>query len=35
MLSALSLLGRRAGLVGNVQVNASTLEVDHAGISST
>jgi GT2 family glycosyltransferase len=32
MLSALSLLGRRAGLVGNVQVNASTLEVDHAGI---
>jgi O-antigen biosynthesis protein len=33
MLSALSLLGRRAGLVGNVQVNASTLEVDHAGIA--
>ncbi len=33
MLSALSLLGRRAGLVGNVQVNASTLEVDHSGIA--
>ena len=32
MLFVLRLLGRRAGLVGNVQLNASTLEVDHAGI---
>ncbi len=32
MLNALRLLGRRAGLVGNVQVNAASLEVDHAGI---
>jgi O-antigen biosynthesis protein len=33
MLNALRLLGRRAGLVGNVQINATTLEVDHAGIT--
>ncbi len=32
MMNALRLLGWRAGLVGNVQLNASTLEVDHAGI---
>jgi GT2 family glycosyltransferase len=32
MLSALRSLGKRAGLVGNVQLNAATLEVDHAGI---
>ncbi len=32
MLRALDSLGARAGFVGNVQVNASTLEVDHAGI---
>ncbi len=32
MLSALSFLGRRAGLVGNVQVDAASLEVDHSGI---
>ena len=30
---ALGALGARAGLVGNVQFNAATLEVDHAGIS--
>ena len=33
MLSALRLLGRRAGLVGNVQIDAATHEVDHAGIT--
>jgi len=32
MLLVLRLLGRRAGLVGNIQLNASTREVDHAGI---
>jgi O-antigen biosynthesis protein len=32
MLWALRLLGRRAGLVGNVQIDASSGEVDHAGI---
>lgn len=32
MLGALDSLGTRAGLVGNVQLNAATLEVDHAGI---
>jgi O-antigen biosynthesis protein len=32
MLGALSSLGERAGLVGNVQLNASTRAVDHAGI---
>jgi GT2 family glycosyltransferase len=32
MLNALRLLGWRAGLVGNVQVDAATHEVDHAGI---
>ncbi len=32
MLFALRSLGSRAGLVGNVQLNAATLEVDHAGI---
>jgi GT2 family glycosyltransferase len=33
MLKALDGLGSRAGLVGNIQINASTLDVDHAGIS--
>ena len=32
MLWTLGLLGWRAGLVGNVQLNASTYEVDHVGI---
>ncbi len=32
MLGALGSLGRRAGIVGNVQLNAATGEVDHAGI---
>jgi GT2 family glycosyltransferase len=32
MMRALSSLGRHAGLVGNVQLDAGTLEVDHAGI---
>jgi GT2 family glycosyltransferase len=32
MMEALDSLGSRAGLVGNVQLNAATLEVDHAGI---
>lgn len=32
MLVALRTLGARAGVVGNVQLNASTGEVDHAGI---
>jgi GT2 family glycosyltransferase len=32
MMEALESLGARAGLVGNVQLNAATLEVDHAGI---
>ncbi len=32
MLSALGALGNRAGFVGNVQVNAVTGKVDHAGI---
>lgn len=32
MLRALYALGPRAGLVGNVQVDAATLRVDHAGI---
>jgi GT2 family glycosyltransferase len=32
MLRVLRLYGRGAGLVGNVQLNAATLEVDHAGI---
>jgi len=32
MLAALRFHGGRAGLVGNVQVNAATREVDHAGI---
>jgi GT2 family glycosyltransferase len=32
MLFALRTLGSRAGVVGNVQLNASTGEVDHAGI---
>jgi len=32
MLWTLRFLGLRAGLVGNVQLNAATLEVDHAGI---
>jgi GT2 family glycosyltransferase len=32
MLEALAGLGDRAGLVGNVQLDASTLELDHAGI---
>jgi len=33
MLGALGALGRRAGLVGNIQFNADTLELDHAGIA--
>jgi GT2 family glycosyltransferase len=33
MLSALHLLGRRVGLVGNVQIDAASGEVDHAGIA--
>jgi GT2 family glycosyltransferase len=32
MLGALRSLGRRAGLVGNVQFSADSLELDHAGI---
>jgi GT2 family glycosyltransferase len=32
MLEGLEALGARAGLVGNVQLDAATLEVDHAGI---
>ncbi len=32
MLSALKSLGPRAGLIGNVQLDASSLAVDHAGI---
>jgi GT2 family glycosyltransferase len=32
MMEALQDLGTRAGLVGNVQLDATTLEVDHAGI---
>jgi GT2 family glycosyltransferase len=32
MLAALRRLGRRAGLVGNIQLDAATLAVDHAGI---
>ena len=32
MLWGLAVLGWRAGLVGNVQRNASTLQLDHAGI---
>jgi GT2 family glycosyltransferase len=32
MMEALEDLGARAGLVGNVQLNAATLQVDHAGI---
>jgi GT2 family glycosyltransferase len=32
MLRALYSLGPSAGIVGNIQVNAATLEVDHAGI---
>jgi GT2 family glycosyltransferase len=35
MLNALSFPGGRAGIVGNVQENAATLEVDHAGIEVT
>lgn len=33
MLRALRSLGRRAGVVGNVQIDASTMEVDHVGIT--
>jgi len=33
MLGALGALGRRAGVVGNVQFNAESLELDHAGIA--
>src|ERR1700690_673884 len=33
MLEALAGLGARAGLVGNVQLDANTLEVDHSGIA--
>lgn len=32
MLRALYSLGPRAGIIGNLQLNAATLEVDHAGI---
>jgi GT2 family glycosyltransferase len=32
MLWALALLGRRAGLVGNLQIDAASGKVDHAGI---
>ncbi len=32
MLSVLKSLGRRAGLVGNVQVNAASGEIDHSGV---
>jgi O-antigen biosynthesis protein len=32
MLGALNELGRKAGVVGNVQVNARTREIDHVGI---
>jgi len=32
MLRALYALGTRAGIIGNVQLNAATMEVDHAGI---
>jgi O-antigen biosynthesis protein len=32
MLDALQSLGPKAGLVGNIQLNAATREVDHAGI---
>ncbi|HEY4988767.1 MAG TPA: glycosyltransferase [Opitutaceae bacterium] len=32
MMRSLRTLGRHAGLVGNVQLNAGTLEVDHVGI---
>jgi O-antigen biosynthesis protein len=32
MLAALASLGSRAGLIGNIQLDASTLGVDHAGI---
>ncbi len=32
MLGALGSYGRGAGIVGNVQLNAATLEIDHAGI---
>ena len=32
MLHALRSLGRRAGVVGNLQLNAATNELDHAGI---
>ena len=32
MLAVLQALGPRAGVVGNVQMNAATLEVDHAGM---
>ena len=31
-MNALRGMGERAGLVGNVQLNATSLEVDHAGI---
>jgi GT2 family glycosyltransferase len=33
MLEALQGLGPKAGLIGNIQLNASTGEVDHSGIS--
>jgi GT2 family glycosyltransferase len=32
MLWTLRLLGWKAGLVGNIQLNATTLQVDHAGV---
>ena len=32
MLRALDSMGSRAGVVGNIQLNAATREVDHAGI---
>lgn len=35
MMGALKGLGSHAGLVGNVQLNASSLELDHAGITIT
>lgn len=35
MLSALRSLGPRAGLIGNIQLDASTLAIDHAGIRIT
>lgn len=32
MMNALRLMGQRAGLVGNIQLNAASLEIDHVGI---